>query len=261
MRRSPEFMPRRLSPIMLLSTIIVLVLSLGLFAGAQGGGGAVGTALGQVGKPYAFGTDGPGTFSCTGLVRFALRSIGIMDAPWDHYAYLSAYPNVSKPEPGDVVVYPDGAAMYIGNDQVVMANHADGKVGTYPMGAIGVPVGFARPTGEVRDTADGDPATGDQTKLAADDQTKLAGQGADDPVPTDAPMADEPALLNEPAPIETGMNPTGMNETGMNPTGMNETGMNPTGMNETGMNPTGMNEPAPIEPAPIEPAPIEPAPM
>src|SRR5215217_3822703 len=243
MRRSPEFMPRRLSPIMLLSTIIVLVLSLGLFAGAQGGGGAVGTALGQVGKPYAFGTDGPNTFSCTGLVRFALRSIGIMDAPWDHYAYLSAYPNVSKPEPGDVVVYPDGAAMYIGNDQVVMANHADGKVGTYPMGAIGVPVGFARPTGEVTDTADGDPA--------ADDQTKLAGQGADDPVPTDAPMADEPALLNEPAP----------NETGMNETGMNETGMNETGMNETGMNEPAPIEPAPIEPAPIEPAPIEPAPM
>src|SRR5215212_1962188 len=162
MRRSPEFMPRRLSPIMLLSTVIVLVLSLGLFAGAQGGGGAVGTALGQVGKPYAFGTDGPNTFSCTGLVRFALRSIGIMDAPWDHYAYLSAYPNVSKPEPGDVVVFPDGAAMYVGNDQVVMANHADGKVGTYPMGAIGVPVGFARPTGDVPVDDKADTPVGDK---------------------------------------------------------------------------------------------------
>ncbi len=235
---------------MLLSTVLVLVLSLGLLAGAQGGGGAVGTALGQVGKPYAFGTDGPNTFSCTGLVRFALRSIGIMDAPWDHYAYLSAYPNVSKPEPGDVVVYPDGAAMYIGNDQVVMANHADGKVGTYPMGAIGVPVGFARPTGEVKDTADGDLATGDQTKLAADDQTKLAGQGADDPVPTDAPMADEPALLNEPAPIEPIPNEPGMNEPGMNEPGMNEPGMN---------EPAAI-EPAAIEPAPVEPAPVEPAP-
>src|SRR5215210_4862762 len=224
MRRSPEFMPRRLSPIMLLSTVIVLVLSLGLFAGAQGGGGAVGTALGQVGKPYAFGTDGPNTFSCTGLVRFALRSIGIMDAPWDHYAYLSAYPNVSKPEPGDVVVYPDGAAMYIGNDQVVMANHADGKVGTYPMG--------------------------DQTKLAADDQTKLAGQGAVDPVPTDAPMADEPALLNEPAPIE----PTPIEPA------PNETGMNEPAAIEPGPNETGMNEPAAIEPAPVEPAPVESAP-
>jgi hypothetical protein len=180
---------------MLLSTVIVLVLSLGLFAGAQGGGGAVGTALGQVGKPYAFGTDGPGTFSCTGLVRFALRSIGIMDAPWDHYAYLSAYPNVSKPEPGDVVVYPDGAAMYIGNDQVVMANHADGKVGTYPMGAIGVPVGFARPGGAP--TGDG---TGDKTPVG---DAAPAGDPApvdfEEPIEKQAPM---PIEEQAPAPIE-----------------------------------------------------------
>jgi len=218
---------------MLLSTVIVLVLSLGLLAGAQGGGGAVGTALGQVGKPYAFGTDGPNTFSCTGLVRFALRSIGIMDAPWDHYAYLSAYPNVSKPEPGDVVVYPDGAAMYIGNDQVVMSNHADGAVGTYPMGAIGTPVGFARPTGEVTDTAAIDPAMGDMTKPA--------GQPANDPVATDAAMADEPAVPVESAPIEPApIEPA---------------------LIESAPGELAPIEPAPVEPAPIEPAPIEPAPI
>ncbi len=186
-------MPRRLSPIMLLSTIIVLVLSLGLFAGAQGGGGAVGTALGQVGKPYAFGTDGPGTFSCTGLVRFALRSIGIMDAPWDHYAYLSAYPNVSKPEPGDVVVYPDGAAMYIGNDQVVMANHADGAVGTYPMESIGTPMGFARPPYDgAADPAGSDPA-------ASDAESHGALMGLYPTGDFDAPTTVDPAAINDPA--------------------------------------------------------------
>jgi hypothetical protein len=215
-------MPRRLSPIMLLSTIIVLVLSLGLFAGAQGGGGAVGTALGQVGKPYAFGTDGPGTFSCTGLVRFALRSIGIMDAPWDHYAYLSAYPNVSKPEPGDVVVYPDGAAMYIGNDQVVMANHADGAVGTYPMGAIGVPVGFARPTGD---------PTGD-------------GKGDKTPVGDEAPAGDEaPVVFEEPQGDQA---PQGNQE------------LQGDAMLAEQQAPI---EQAPIEQAPIEQAPIEQAPI
>jgi NlpC/P60 family len=164
-------MPRRVKPIMLLSLVIALVLSLGLFAGAQSGGGAVGTALGQVGKPYAFGTDGPGSFSCTGLVRFALRSVGIMDAPWDHHAYLSAYPTVASPEPGDVVVYPDGAAMYIGNDQVVMANHADGQVGTYPMGSIGQPIGFARPTGG------GGTGTGGTDPAAVDPMVDPAIQG------------------------------------------------------------------------------------
>ena len=179
-------MPRRVKPIMLLSLVIALILSLGLFAGAQSGGGAVGTALGQVGKPYAFGSDGPGSFSCTGLVRFALRSVGIMDAPWDHHAYLSAYPTVASPEPGDVVVYPDGAAMYIGNDQVVMANHADGQVGTYPMGSIGQPIGFARPTGGG--------GTGEQAPLG-----EQAPQGEQ------APVGDPNALgMNDPNALPVG---------------------------------------------------------
>jgi hypothetical protein len=182
-------MPRRLKPIVLLSLITAIVLSLALFAGAQSGGGAVGTALGQVGKPYAFGTDGPGTFSCTGLVRFALRSIGIMDAPWDHYAYLSTYPTVASPEPGDVVVYPDGAAMYIGGGSVVMANHADGVVGTYPMDAIGTPVGFARPTGGALEPAAVDPAA------APVDQTVVDPAWVDPTIPVDQTMVD-PALAD-----------------------------------------------------------------
>ncbi|MDQ3284268.1 MAG: C40 family peptidase, partial [Actinomycetota bacterium] len=160
----------------------------------------MGTALGQVGKPYAFGTDGPGSFSCTGLVRFALRSIGIMDAPWDHHAYLSAYPTVASPEPGDVVVYPDGAAMYIGNGEVVMANHADGAVGTYPMGAVGTPIGFARPTGG----GPTDPAAGGD-KAASDTATQDNLMGMDpagEPAPTT--MGDS-ALLTDPAVADLGI--------------------------------------------------------
>jgi hypothetical protein len=181
---SPEVMPRRLKPIVLLSLIVVLILSLALFAGAQSGGGspgnAVGAAMGQVGKPYAWGTDGPGTFSCVGLVRFALRSVGINDAPWDHYAYLSLYPKVASPQPGDVVVYPDGAAMYIGNGQVVMANEVDQVVGTYPMNTIGTPVGFARPYGGAVD-----PALAPQQPVA-------------DPLMTEQPLAVDPTMAEQP---------------------------------------------------------------
>jgi hypothetical protein len=105
--------------------------------------------MGEVGTPYGFGTDGPGSFSCTGLVRHALRSAGVdPNAPWDHMAYLGAYPTVSEPQPGDVVVYPDGVAMYTGGGQVVMANHADGAVGTYGMNEVGTPVGFVNPYGD-----------------------------------------------------------------------------------------------------------------
>ena len=169
----------------------------------------MGTALGQVGKPYALGTDGPGTFSCTGLVRFALRSIGINDAPWDHMAYLGAYPTVTSPEPGDVVVYPDGAAMYIGNGEVVMANHADGAVGTYPMNSIGTPVGFARPTGSG----------------GTDPETRPTGSGGTDPAVVDpAPVESTPAEPVAPfdqtaAPVDkTVVDPAGIEPTVVDPT-------------------------------------------
>ncbi|MCA1718787.1 MAG: NlpC/P60 family protein [Actinobacteria bacterium] len=145
-------MLRRVNPVVLISLITALILSIAIFAAANTGGGsrdaAVGAAMGQVGMPYGFGTDGPGSFSCVGLVRHALRSAGVDDnAPWDHMAYLGAYPTVSSPQPGDVVVYPDGVAMYIGNDQIVMANEVDQVVGTYGMYEVGTPVGFASPYG------------------------------------------------------------------------------------------------------------------
>jgi len=157
-------MLRRVNPVILLGLTMVIALSLALSAGAQSGGGspgdAVGAAMGQVGKPYVFGTDGPDTFSCAGLVRFALRSAGVdANAPWGHGEYLGAYPNVSSPEPGDVVVYPSGVAMYVGGGTVVMANEVDGSVGTYPIDSIGTPVGFARPPyGGAADAVGSDPA-------------------------------------------------------------------------------------------------------
>ena len=165
-------MLRRVRPVVLVGLIATLILSITLLAGANTGGrdAAVGAAMGQVGKPYGFGTDGPGSFSCTGLVRHALRSAGVdQNAPWDHMAYLGAYPTVSNPQPGDVVVYPDGAAMYIGNDQIVMANHADGSVGTYGMNEVGTPVGFASPYGGAADPKAADPKAGQQAEGTAID--------------------------------------------------------------------------------------------
>jgi peptidoglycan hydrolase CwlO-like protein/cell wall-associated NlpC family hydrolase len=114
-------------------------------AGSATGGSAVGIGMGLVGMPYAWGTEGPDTFSCTGLVRYILGSLGLPKPSWDHMAWLSEYPTVAEPQPGHLVVYPDGGAMYIGGGNVLMANEVDGVVGVYPMNAIGTPVGFANP--------------------------------------------------------------------------------------------------------------------
>ena len=201
-------MLRRVNPIMLLSLVAVLVLSIAIFANARTDGGsaadaALAAATGQVGKPYAWGTEGPGTFSCVGLVRYALRSAGVDDAaPWDHMAYLSVYPTVSSPQPGDVVVYPDGAAMYVGDGQIVMANEWDQVVGYYPMDLVGTPVGFARPYGGAVDPAAADPAATDPvepatTDLTAVDPTIPADQPVVDPLAVD-PLAVDPLAAEQP---------------------------------------------------------------
>ena len=203
-------MPRRINPVVLLGLTIAIALSLALSAGAQSGGGspgdAVGAAMGQVGKPYVFGTDGPDTFSCAGLVRFALRSVGVdANAPWGHGEYLGAYPNVSSPEPGDVVVYPSGVAMYVGGGTVVMANEADGLVGTYPIDSIGTPVGFARPPyGGAADSAGRDPAMVDPAAVnpATSDPAVPAEEAPAEPL-----MPVEEAAIEPLVPVEQTVDP------------------------------------------------------
>ena len=199
-------MLRRVRPVVLVGLIATLILSIALLAGANTGGrdAALGTAMGEVGTPYGFGTDGPGSFSCTGLVRHALRSAGVdQNAPWDHMAYLGAYPTVSEPQPGDVVVYPDGVAMYTGGGQVVMANHADGAVGTYGMNEVGTPVGFVNPYGD----GAADPKAGQQAQGTAIDPAPVdPGVGSlefdqgFDPAAVD-PAAVDPAAV-DPAAVD-----------------------------------------------------------
>ena len=189
----------RVNPIVLLSLIVALVLSIGIMAKASGGspGDAVGIAMGEIGKPYVFGTDGPGSYSCTGLMRYALRNAGVDDnAPWDHGGYLSKYPNDATPQVGDVVVYPDGVGMYIGDGNVVMANDADGVVGTYPMDSIGTPLGFANPYGG---GGTSEPPTSDSViNDAAPVDTVPADPVASDPAPVDQPVLD-PVVSDQPA--------------------------------------------------------------
>jgi hypothetical protein len=199
-------MLRRVNPVVLISIITVLILSIAILAVAKTGGGrdaAVGAAMGQVGKPYAMGTDGPGTFSCTGLVRHALRSAGVDDnAPWDHMAYLGAYPTVSDPQPGDVVVYPDGAAMYVGNGQIVMANHVDGSVGTYGINEVGTPVGFASPYGGATDPAEPAGQKAVDPALAPAEDPTFVDPGATGPAMLDQPVIDP--MVKDPTFVDPG---------------------------------------------------------
>jgi hypothetical protein len=190
----------RVNPIVLFGLIMALIFTAVAFASAQGGspGDAVAAATSQVGKPYAFGTDGPDTFSCAGLMRYALRVAGVdANAPWTHEGYLSAYPNDATPQAGDVVVYDSGVAMYVGDHTVVMANEVDGVVGTYPMDSIGTILGFANPYGgaaapAATDATGQEPAPLDTTGLGTDVPLDTTGVGTDIPLDTTGQGTDIP---------------------------------------------------------------------
>ena len=144
-------MSRRVSLVVLLGLVTVLVLSFGLSASAQSVGSAdsaVAIGKAQEGKPFKLATDGPDTFSCVGLMRYILRENGTdPDAPWVPEEYLSKYTPVSQADikPGDIVIYPGWATMYVGDGRVLNANEVDGKVTYTPMDYAGQPLGIVRP--------------------------------------------------------------------------------------------------------------------
>ncbi|RRR99408.1 C40 family peptidase [Glycomyces terrestris] len=81
-------------------------------------------ALDQVGKQYVWGTAGPDTYDCSGLVLRAYAQIGI-ELPHNAAAQYDSTASISREElqPGDLVYYNDLShmGMYIGNGLIVHA--------------------------------------------------------------------------------------------------------------------------------------------
>lgn len=95
---------------------------------------AVDTALAQLGKDYVFGTRGPNTYDCSGLVSFAWGAAGYTVPPQTQIIY-NTMPHIAEAEilPGDIVEYgtPSNVhhcGMFIGNGQMVEAPRTGLKV-------------------------------------------------------------------------------------------------------------------------------------
>lgn len=198
-------MPQRVNPVILLGLVITIVLSFGILATAQGGGtasDAVATGEAQLGKPWVMATDGPDTFSCAGLMRYILRTIGVdANAPWTPEAYLSVYPAVdlSNLQPGDIVIYPNWATMYVGNGTLLNSNEMLGYVTHTSMSDAGTPVGAVRPpyggsSQPMSDPVAADPAATDPIVAGGPVGTDPLAQYATDPVPTTDPVLGDPVL-------------------------------------------------------------------
>jgi hypothetical protein len=207
--------PRKVNPILLLGLVITLILSFGILAsaelagipaklatGAKPAGGTAGDAIGvgkaQMGKPFVMATDGPNTFSCSGLVRYIMRTIGVDgDAPWVPEGYLGKYAHVDPAnlQPGDVVIYPDWATMYVGDGMLLDANEYLGHVTETPMGVAGTPEGIVRPPYRGQPSQDG--AAQSPAQPLSNKKTDLLTQPLAQPLsnktdPLTQPLSDTP---------------------------------------------------------------------
>ncbi|MFF1419786.1 NlpC/P60 family protein [Streptomyces sp. NPDC058280] len=103
------------------------------------GGEAVEYAVEQIGKPYEWGAEGPGSFDCSGLTSQAWARAGLA-IPRTSQEQWRELPRVSLDElrPGDLVIYFPTAthvAIYLGDGMVIQAPRPGSHVKVSPLAA------------------------------------------------------------------------------------------------------------------------------
>ncbi|GGX47505.1 C40 family peptidase [Streptomyces fructofermentans] len=109
---------------------------------------AVKYATAQIGKPYAWGAEGPNTFDCSGLTSQAWAAAGrpIPRTSQDQWKRLDRVA-VADMRPGDLVIYNSDAshvAMYIGDGAIVHAPRPGRDVTVAGAGSMPI-LGVVRP--------------------------------------------------------------------------------------------------------------------
>jgi cell wall-associated NlpC family hydrolase len=112
------------------------------------GGRAAQKACDLIGKPYVFGSGGPGSYDCSGLTAAAWASVGVHLEHYTKDQWNEGRP-VSRAElqPGDLVFYYSDihhVAIYIGGNTIVQAPHTGDFVRMSKID-IGPIAGYRRP--------------------------------------------------------------------------------------------------------------------
>ncbi|MEW2549171.1 C40 family peptidase [Streptomyces sp. NPDC047002] len=93
---------------------------------------AVAAVRSALGRPYAWGASGPGSFDCSGLMQWAYAQAGVaLPRTSQAQRYAGRRIPLSEARPGDLVAYRADAshiAMYVGNGQVVHAPYPGARV-------------------------------------------------------------------------------------------------------------------------------------
>ncbi|MFD5619944.1 NlpC/P60 family protein [Streptomyces yangpuensis] len=103
------------------------------------GGAALRYAAAQIGKPYVWGAEGPGSFDCSGLTSQAWAHAGrsIPRTSQEQWARLPRVP-LDRLRPGDLVVYFPKAThvgLYVGDGKVIQAPRPGSVVKVSPIAA------------------------------------------------------------------------------------------------------------------------------
>lgn len=93
----------------------------------------VAVCLSQLGKPYVYGANGPHEFDCSGLVVYALRSLGLIHPGEDYSAkhFFERCTPTASPLPGDLAFYGkkhiSHVVVFLDSSRVISASGGDSK--------------------------------------------------------------------------------------------------------------------------------------
>lgn len=98
-----------------------------------GAGGAIQQAVSQVGAPYVWGAEGPNSYDCSGLVKWAYGRSGVSLPHYSGAMYaMTTRISASQLQPGDLVFWGGGGsehvAIYMGGNRLVHAFGAENGV-------------------------------------------------------------------------------------------------------------------------------------
>jgi cell wall-associated NlpC family hydrolase len=110
-------------------------------------GVAVRFAYAQLGKPYVWAADGPGSYDCSGLTMAAWKAAGV-SLPHNAAMQWNALPHIKRASlrPGDLVFYYNlgHVGIYVGNNQIIHAPTTGDVVKLAAVDRV-TPYGYARP--------------------------------------------------------------------------------------------------------------------
>ncbi|WP_101381056.1 C40 family peptidase [Kitasatospora sp. GP30] len=120
----------------------------------SGGQAAVAYARARLGLPYVWGGEGPGGYDCSGLTKLAWQQSGRRLTHFAADQYAESTPvTYHQLRPGDLVFWSHTGkpadiyhvAIYLGDDQVIMAPHPGGTIEQTSLWVMGGPTSYARP--------------------------------------------------------------------------------------------------------------------